>query len=134
MAENNASFSNTDEYIATFPEDVQTQLQALRATIKAAAPNAVEKISYGMPAFALHGNLVYFAAWKSHIGFYPGAGGLPDALQTQLAGYESSKGAIKFPIDKPLPHALITEIVKHRVDINTQRAQLKAKRKKAKQG
>lgn len=126
MADKQSGTAQVDAYIAAFPDDVQTQLQNLRATIKAAAPEAVEKISYQMPAFALKGNLVYYAAWKKHIGFYPGAGSLPDSFAEEVAQYESSKGAIKFPLDQPLPLELIAEIVKHRVAINLQRAELKA--------
>jgi uncharacterized protein YdhG (YjbR/CyaY superfamily) len=96
-----AGFTSIDEYIATFPEDVQKILEALRATIKAAAPEAEEKISYQMPTFALKGNLVHFAAYKNHIGFYPAPRGI-EAFKDELANYEGAKGTVRFPLDKPL--------------------------------
>lgn len=102
MESNQDRFNSIDEYIATFPENIQKILEALRATIKAAAPDAEEKISYQMPAFALKGNLVYFAVLKNHIGFYPTASGI-QAFERELSLYEGSKGAVRFPIDKPLP-------------------------------
>ena len=122
-------FGSIDQYIATFPEETQKILQELRAAIKAAAPDAEEKISYQMPAFALKGNLVYFAALKNHIGFYPTPSGIT-AFKDELAQYESSKGAVKFPIDKPLPLKLIKKIVKFRVAENLKNAELKANKKK----
>lgn len=121
-------FRAIDDYIAAFPDDVQGQLQAVRATIHAAAPDAVELISYGMPAFAQEGNLVYFAALKHHIGFYPTSSGIA-AFQQEIAAYESSKGAVKFPKDQPLPLDLIAKIVQYRVTENLTRAA--AKRSKA---
>jgi len=123
---------STDEYIATFPADVQAILQALRATIRAAAPEAEERISYQMPTFTLHGNLVHFAAMKNHIGFYPTSSGVAAFEQElALAGYEGTKGAIRFPKDQPLPIDLITRIVKFRVTENLARAAAKASKKKA---
>jgi uncharacterized protein YdhG (YjbR/CyaY superfamily) len=122
-------FVSIDQYIATFPEETQKTLQELRATIKAAAPDAEENISYQMPAFALKGNLVYFAALKNHIGFYPTPSGIT-AFKDELAKYEGSKGAVKFPIDKPLPLKLIKKIVKYRVAENLKNAELKAGKKK----
>jgi uncharacterized protein YdhG (YjbR/CyaY superfamily) len=119
-----AGFGTIDEYIARFPADVRAQLATMRATIRAAAPEAEERISYQMPAFALHGNLVYFAALKRHIGFYPTSSGVA-AFQDELAGYESSKGAIRFPIDQPLPVDLITSVVRFRVAENQERAAVK---------
>jgi uncharacterized protein YdhG (YjbR/CyaY superfamily) len=124
-----AGFGSIDEYIATFPEETQKILQELRATIKAAAPDAEEKISYQMPAFALKGNLVYFAALKNHIGFYPTSSGIT-AFKDELSKYESSKGAVRFPLDKPLPLKLIKKIVKFRVAENLKNAELKANKKK----
>ena len=128
MDNKKAGFTSVDDYIATFPEDVQARLQELRATIKAAAPDAAEKISYQMPAFALHGNLVYFAAWKKHIGFYPISATL-EAFRDELAPYKMSKGAIQFPYDQPLPLELISKIVKFRVDENVQKAATKSRKK-----
>ena len=125
-----ARFHSIDEYIATFPEDVQAALQALRATIRAAAPDAEERISYQMPAFVLNGVLVYFAAFKHHIGFYPAPRGI-EAFQQELAAYEGAKGTVRFPIGEPLPMDLITRIVKYRVAENLRSAAAKASKKKA---
>ncbi|TQE68321.1 iron chaperone [Leptospira noguchii] len=113
------NFKNINEYINLFPEDVQYKLRKLRSTIRKAAPNAEEKISYQMPAFALNGNLVYFAAYKKHIGFYPTSSGIKK-FQTELTKYKTTKGAIQFPMDQPLPLKLIAKIVKYRIKENTQ--------------
>jgi len=130
MDSHKVGFSSIDQYIATFPDHIQVLLQAMRATIKAAAPEAEEKISYGMPAFALNGNLVYFAALKNHIGLYPTSSGV-QAFAAELSGYESSKGAIRFPITKPLPLDLVSKIVQFRVTENTQKAALKSTKRKS---
>jgi uncharacterized protein YdhG (YjbR/CyaY superfamily) len=114
-----------DEYIATFPEVTQKILEELRATIKASAPEAEEKISYQMPTFALKGNLVHFAAWKNHIGFYPTSSGT-QAFKHELSIYEGAKGSVKFPIEKPLPLELISRIVKFRVAENLKSAEKKS--------
>src|SRR5579859_7211873 len=106
------SFQTIDEYIATFPEDTQEILQGLRATIRAAAPDAEERISYQMPAFALNGILVYFTARRNHIGFYPTSSGI-EAFRQELSAYAGSKGAVRFPIDEPLPMDLISRIVRY---------------------
>jgi uncharacterized protein YdhG (YjbR/CyaY superfamily) len=103
-----------DEYIAQCPEEVQETLQKVRAAIKAAAPQAVEGISYRMPAFFQDGTLVWFAAFKHHVGLYPTASGI-EAFRDELKGYKSSKGAVQFPLDKPIPYDLISRIVKYRV-------------------
>jgi len=129
MDERKGSFSSIDEYIATFPEDRQALLEAVRATIKAAAPDAVELISYGMPAFAQHGNLVYFAGLKDHIGFYPTPSGI-EAFQDELSKYRTTKGAVNFPVDQPLPLELISEVVRFRVAENLDKAKAKAAGKK----
>lgn len=113
------------EYIAGFPPEVQEKLETIRATIRKAAPKAEEAISYMMPTFKLHGNLVHFAAFKNHIGFYPGASGIA-AFQEELAGYETSKGTVQFPLDKRVPLTLITKIVKFRVQQNLDKAAAKA--------
>jgi uncharacterized protein YdhG (YjbR/CyaY superfamily) len=118
MESNKVGFVSIDEYIATFPEEIQKILEVLRATIKAAAPDAEEKISYQMPTFALKGNLVHFAAWKNHIGFYPTSSGT-QAFRHELSIYEGAKGSVKFPIDKPLPLELISKIVKFRLPIRS---------------
>ncbi|MFZ1289249.1 MAG: DUF1801 domain-containing protein [Melioribacteraceae bacterium] len=111
------NFTNIGEYIANFPEEVQLKLIQLRKTIAEAAPNAEEKISYQMPTFFLNGNLVHFAAYKNHIGFYPTPSGIT-AFEKELSNYKSSKGAIQFLIDKPIPAKLISKIVKFRVEEN----------------
>lgn len=118
-----------DTYLATHPEKVRVVLEKLRQTIRKAAPGAEEVISYQIPAFKYHGMLVYFAAYKNHIGFYPTASGI-ETFQKELSAYEGAKGSVKFPIDKPLPLNLITKIVKFRVKENLQRAETKAKKKK----
>ena len=109
---------NIDEYIAACPENVQEKLHELRATIIKAAQGAEEKISYRMPAFTLNGILVYFAAQTRHIGFYPTSSGVK-AFIKELGSYKTSKGAIQFPLDKPLPVELISRIVKFRVQENS---------------
>lgn len=102
-----------DEYIAGFPHDVQLLLQQLRTIIKRIAPDAAEAIRYQIPTFVLNGNLVHFAAFKNHIGFYPTPSGI-EAFKEELAPYESAKGSVKFPIDKPIPFDLIADIVRFR--------------------
>jgi uncharacterized protein YdhG (YjbR/CyaY superfamily) len=127
--ESNTGFSSIDEYITGFPEEVQVKLQELRAVIKKAAPESEEKISYQMPTFFQKGNLVHFAAYKNHIGFYPAPRGI-EAFKQELSAYEGSKGAVRFPIDKPLPLDLIGRIVKFRVAENLKNAEAKASKKK----
>ena len=122
-------FNSIDEYIATFPQDIQNILQELRATIKAAAPDSEEKISYQMPTFFMNGNLVHFAAFKKHIGFYPTPSGI-EAFQKELSAYEGAKGSVQFPLDKPMPLKLITRIVKFRVAENLKKAKIKSVTKK----
>lgn len=125
MEKNKIGFTSIDVYIATFPEETQKILEELRATIKAAAPDAEEKISYQMPTFALNGNLVHFAAFKNHIGLYPTPSGT-EAFKRELSIYQGAKGSIKFPIDKPLPLKLISKIVKFRVAENIKKARIKS--------
>lgn len=103
-----------DDYLDRCPRDVQRLLTQMRLTIKEAAPEAKEKISYGIPTFALDGNLVHFAAFKHHIGFYPTASAIT-AFGKELSSYKCSKGAVQFPLDEPLPLALVTRMVKFRV-------------------
>ncbi len=103
-----------DEYISKYPEKVQIILQKFRETIKKAAPEAEEIISYQMPAFKQNGNLVYFGGWKNHIGFYPTSSGTV-AFKKELSVYEGAKGSVKFPLDKPIPYGLVSKIVKFRV-------------------
>jgi uncharacterized protein YdhG (YjbR/CyaY superfamily) len=128
MEINQVSFKSIDEYIALFPEEIQLKLQEIRAAIHAAAPEAEERISYRMPAFAQKGILVYFAAWKDHIGFYPTSSGT-QAFRQELSVYEYSKGTIKFPLEKPLPLDLISRIVKFRVAENLKKAKEKSSQK-----
>jgi uncharacterized protein YdhG (YjbR/CyaY superfamily) len=116
-----------EEYIAGFPPDVQKILQKIRMTIRKAAPEAKETISYQMPTFTLNGNLVHFAAFKKHIGFYPVPTGI-EAFKKELSVYEGGKGSVQFPLDKPIPFSLISRIVKFRVKENLAKA--KARRKK----
>ena len=114
-------FKNIDQYIDGFPKEVQKILQQMRDTIKKAAPAATETISYNMPAFTLKGNLVYFAGYKYHIGFYPGAAGIA-AFIKEISTYKNAKGSVQFPIDKALPVSLINRIVKFRVKANLAKA------------
>lgn len=111
---------SVDEYIASFPVEIQEILEQVRQTIKKAAPDAEEKISYAIPTFALHGNLVHFAAFKNHIGFYALPSG-NEKFQKELASYTVGKGSIQFPIDKPMPLDLITKIVDFRVKENLEK-------------
>jgi uncharacterized protein YdhG (YjbR/CyaY superfamily) len=126
-----ATFNNTDEYIAMFPANIREILQKLRATIKKAAPNAEEVISYKMPAFKLNGMLVWFAVNKEHIGFYPTASPIV-AFKKELVNYKTSKGAIQFPIEKPLPLKLVKDIVQFRIKENLNKQKLKEKTSSAK--
>jgi uncharacterized protein YdhG (YjbR/CyaY superfamily) len=118
-------FTTIDEYIALFPEDTQKILQEVRATIKATAPEAKETIKYLMPTFTLKGNLVYFACWKNHIGFYPP---ISDSapFKAELARYEGEKGAIRFPLNEPMPLDLITRMVKFRIQEDLAYAEAKS--------
>lgn len=110
-----------DEYILQFPTEVQEKLNTLREVIRDAAPTAQEKISYQMPTFYLYGNLVHFAAYKNHIGFYPAPSGI-EAFKEELTQYKTSKGAIQFPLEKPVPYELVANIVKFRVQENLEKA------------
>jgi uncharacterized protein YdhG (YjbR/CyaY superfamily) len=125
MKSTKARFHSMDEYIATFPNETQKILEEVRATIKAAAPDAEEKISYNIPTFTLNGTyLIYFAGWKNHISIYPIPSGT-EAFNQQVAQYVEGKGTLKFPTDKPLPLKLITKIVKLRVAENRKRTDKK---------
>ena len=114
-----------DKYIAGFPKETQEALQQVRTTIKKAAPDAEEVISYKMPAYKYHGILVYFAGYKNHIGLYPTASGIKN-FQKELSVFKNAKGSVQFPLDKKLPLALIAKIVKLRVKENLQRQKQKA--------
>lgn len=118
-----------DEYIAEYPPEIQRILQKIRKTVRNAAPDAKETIGYRIPTFRLEGNLVHFAAFKNHIGFYPTPTGT-ETFKKELSVYESGKGSVRFPLDKPVPYALITKIVKFRTKENLKRAEAKRKKKK----
>ena len=126
MIANKTSPKNIDVYIAGFPSDIQKILQKIRATIKAAAPDAEEIINYGIPTFTLKGNLVHFAGFKTHIGFYPTPSGI-EKFKKDLSVYKWAKGSVQFPLDKPIPYGLITKIVKFRVKENMEKAKGKGK-------
>ena len=128
METNKSTPQNIDEYIANFPKDIQEILQELRTTIREAAPDAEEAISYQMPTFRLKGNLVHFAAYKNYIGFYPTPSGI-EKFKKELSVYEGAKGSVKFPIDQPLPLDLISNIVRFRVTENLEKAAAKSKKK-----
>jgi uncharacterized protein YdhG (YjbR/CyaY superfamily) len=121
--------TNIDEYIAGFPAHVQEILKQMRMTIREAAPGAEERIKYQIPTFTLQGNLVHFGAFKNHIGFYPTPAGIEE-FSDELAAYESSKGAVQFPLDKPIPFDLISRMVKFRVEQNLERAEAKRKKRR----
>jgi uncharacterized protein YdhG (YjbR/CyaY superfamily) len=114
-------FRSIDEYIALFPVELKARLIRLREVIHDAAPAATEKISYGMPTFYLHGNLVHFAAYPKHIGFYPAPSGI-EAFKPELARYKWAKGSVQFPLDQDLPFDLISRITRFRVEENTRLA------------
>ncbi len=129
MKTNQAVAKNIDEYIAGFPNDVQEILEKVRMTIRKAAPDAEEKISYNIPTFTLKGSyLIYFAAYKKHIGLYPAPRG-DEKFKEELSAYEGGKGTVRFPYDKPIPFGLITRIVKFRVKENLTRAAAKGRKK-----
>ena len=117
---------DVDEYINGFPEEIHQFLEQVRLTIKKAAPQAQEVISYSMPAFKMNGMLVWFAAHSKHIGFYPGASGI-EAFKKELSIYKWAKGSVQFPLDKPMPLELIAKIVKFRLTENLQRIKTKKK-------
>jgi uncharacterized protein YdhG (YjbR/CyaY superfamily) len=121
-----ANYTTVDGYIAVFPKETQALLQQLRKTIKAAATEAEEVISYGMPGYRYHGMLVYFAGYKNHIGFY-GTPTAHESFKKALSIYKSGKGSVQFPLDKPLPLALVTKIVKFRVKANEEKMAAKKK-------
>ncbi|HTX79709.1 MAG TPA: DUF1801 domain-containing protein [Longilinea sp.] len=116
-----------DTYIAAFPSDIQSVLLQIRKTIREAAPEATEKISYQIPTFYLKGNLVHFAAFKDHFAFFPTSSGV-EKFKDELSGYKLSKGTIQFPLGKPIPYDLITKITKFRVEENLERAEIKKKK------
>jgi len=115
-------FTTIDEYIASFPKDVQAILQSMRRVIRESAPRAEEAISYGIPTFKLNGNLVHFAAFKNHIGFFPASTPIV-AFKKELSPYELSKGTVRFPLDQPIPFGLVKKIVRYRVQENLNKRQ-----------
>jgi uncharacterized protein YdhG (YjbR/CyaY superfamily) len=117
-----------DEYIAGFPPDVQEILEKVRMAIRKAAPEAEETINYQMPTFTLYGNLVHFAAYQHHIGFYPTPTGIEE-FKNELSSYKGAKGSVQFPFDRPIPYDLIGRIVEFRVKENLQKAEAKRKKK-----
>jgi uncharacterized protein YdhG (YjbR/CyaY superfamily) len=117
MPVNKTSSKEIDKYIAGFPKEVQAILNKVRAAIRKAAPDAQETINYGIPTFTLNGNLVHFAGFKKHIGFYPTPSGI-EKFKKELSVYKGAKGSVQFPLDEPIPYALITRIVKFRVKEN----------------
>lgn len=117
-----------DDYIAGFPADVQQVLQEVRATIRKAAPEAEETIKYQIPTFTLNGNLVHFAAFQNHIGFYPAPGGI-EAFKEELSRYKGAKGSVQFPLKQPMPLALISRIVKFRVKQNLEKQAPRGKKR-----
>lgn len=116
----NDTLNPVDEYIAAYPKHIRQLLEEIRSTIRAAAPGAQETISYGIPTFKLNGNLVHYAGYKNHIGFYPGASGIA-YFKDDISAFKNAKGSVQFPLDQPLPHQLITKIVKFRVKENTRK-------------
>jgi uncharacterized protein YdhG (YjbR/CyaY superfamily) len=131
MDATSTQFKTVDDYLRAQPATIRTRLQELRKAIKNSAPEANEVISYNMPAYKLHGPLVYFAAYKEHIGFYPTPSAI-NAFQKEITKYEQSKGTVRFPIDKPIPSALVSKMVKFRVRENQEKASLKLKLKSKK--
>lgn len=131
MKTNTAKINDVDKYIAGFPPSTQKIMEQLRATIMKAAPEAEEVISYQMPAYKYHGMLVYFAGYKSHIGFYPTPSGI-EKFKEELSVFKGAKGSVQFPLDKPLPLQLIAKIVAFRVKDNLEMAELKSIKKKLK--
>jgi uncharacterized protein YdhG (YjbR/CyaY superfamily) len=119
--------TDVDSYIAAYPAKVQKMLKQLRSVIKKTAPDAEESISYMMPAYKLHGPLVYFGGYENHIGFYPTGSGIAP-FQKEIAAYKNSKGAVQFPLDQPLPLDLIEKMVKYRVKENLAKADIKKKK------
>ncbi|KAI7252915.1 hypothetical protein KC345_g11435 [Hortaea werneckii] len=129
MEDNKVTYETIDQYISACAPEIRETLQTLRKVIREAAPEAEEKISYQMPTFFLHKNLVHFAAFKNHIGFYPAPQGI-EAFKDELAQYKGAKGSVQFPINEPLPYELIARIVKFRADENLKQAADKPKKKK----
>jgi uncharacterized protein YdhG (YjbR/CyaY superfamily) len=122
----NIKYTTIDEYISSFPKNIQKMLGDVRSVIRKVAPDSVETISYGIPTFKLNGNLVHFAAFKNHIGFYPTPNGIEE-FEKELSVYKQGKGSVQFPVDKPLPLDLISKIVKYRVKKNSEKNSIRKK-------
>ena len=133
MEKGTKACTSVDEYILSCPKEVRDILSKLRKAIKGAAPGSEERISYRMPAFSLNGILVYFAAFKNHIGFFPTSSGIT-AFKKELSVYKGGKGSVQFPLDKPLPFKLIRKIVKYRVTENMEKDKDKLKKQKNRPG
>jgi uncharacterized protein YdhG (YjbR/CyaY superfamily) len=131
MISNTIKPDNMDDYISSFPKETQIILEEIRSVIRKAAPKAEEAISYGIPTFKLNGNMVHFAAFKNHIGFYPTPTGIKE-FENELSMYKQGKGSVQFPLNKPMPLNLISSIVKYRVKINKERAANKPNKKNEK--
>jgi len=129
MSTKRTAIKNMDQYIAGFPQDVQEVLEKIRMTVRKEAPDAEETIKYGMPTFTLKGNLVYFGAFKKHIGFYPPISTGSAEFRKELSVYEGEKRSLKFPLEKPIPYSLIEEIVNLKVKENLERAEAAGKKK-----
>ncbi len=130
MERNKTNYTTIDEYIAGFEPADQKVLEEIRKTIKSAAPEAGEMINYGIPTFTLKGNLVHFAGFKNHIGFYPTPNGI-EKFKEELKGYVQAKGSVQFPLDQPIPFDLMKRITLFRVQENLDKAASKAKKKTA---
>jgi uncharacterized protein YdhG (YjbR/CyaY superfamily) len=122
----NIKYTTIDEYISSFPKNIQKLLGDVRSVIRKVAPDSVEAISYGIPTFKLNGNLVHFAAFKNHIGFYPTPNGIEE-FEKELSVYKQGKGSVQFPVDQPLPLDLISKIVKYRVKKNSEKNSIRKK-------
>ncbi len=129
MEENKNALKTIDAYILQFSPEIREKLNELRNVIKEIAPDSEERMSWQMPTFVLHGNLVHFAAHKKHIGFYPGASGI-EVFKEKLSQYKGSKGAVQFPIEEPIPYELVKEIVRYRVAENIREAEEKLQKRK----
>jgi uncharacterized protein YdhG (YjbR/CyaY superfamily) len=127
-ATSTTKFKTVHEYISALPVKTKSILKEVRKTIKQAAPQAAELISYNIPTFKLHGGLIWYAAWKDHISLYPRTARMEASIK-ELSAYEGARGTIKFPIDQPIPFALITKIVKFRVKENMEKTKINAKKK-----
>ena len=124
MAKSKPTSADVDKFIAAYPKEVQEVLTKVRETIRESAPEAEETINYGIPTFTLNGNLVHFSALQTHIGFYPTPSGI-EKFKKELSKYDGAKGSVKFSLDKPIPYALISKIVKFRVKENLAKAKKK---------